>query len=117
MSAFKEQIANDINDIFFETAEREEFPTTHVIDGTEYHQVIVDELEQVNRQMRLQQNMYKYGDGMFIKELMFFIPADVYGKPLPAVGRAMMFDGKRYIVSDASNEDGVFSVSLSAKVN
>ena len=79
--------------------------------------MIVDELEQVNRQMRLQQNMYKYGDGMFIKELMFYISAEEFQKPLPAIGRLMVFDGKNYLVSDAEDEDGIYSISLSMRKN
>lgn len=117
MSAFKDQIGQDINSIFFDTEERDEFTSTHIIDGVSYDQVIVDDLEQVDRQKRLQKNTYKYGDGMWLKELMFYIPKAVYGKGLPSVGRQLMFDGRRYIVRDAIDEDGVYSVELEANAN
>lgn len=117
MSKFKDQVFNDINNVFFEVEERDEFTTVHEVDGVSYTQVIVDKLEQVDRKKRLQKNIYKYGDGMWLKELLFYIPQHIYGKPLPSIGRAMTFDGKRYIVTDAVNEDGVYSISLEANAN
>jgi len=117
MSAFKDQVGFDINNIFFDTVERDEFTTTHIIDGVSYSNVIIDQLEQVDRQKRLQKNTYKYGDAMFLKEIMFYIPKATYGKGLPSIGRAMMFDGRAYIVTDAIDEDGVYSISLEANAN
>lgn len=117
MSAFKEQVSSDIQNTFFNSADRDEFTSVHTIDGVSYTDVIVDQLEQVDRQKRLQKNTYKYGDAMFLKEIMFYIPKLVYGKGLPSIGRAMIFDGRTYIVTDAIDEDGVYSISLEANAN
>ena len=48
-----------------------------------------------------------------MKELLIYVLADEFG-PLPAVGRTLVLDGKTYVISDAINEDGIYSLSLEA---
>jgi len=48
-----------------------------------------------------------------LKELLIYVKAEDFG-PLPGVGRVITFDKKSYIVSDAINECGIYSLCLEA---
>ena len=50
----------------------------------------------------------------FIKEsCIFYVLAKNFG-PLPAVGRLLTLDDRKYRIIDAVNEDGIYSISLEA---
>lgn len=106
---FKEQIALDNRKVFMN---EEEFSERHQINGVEMP-CIVDNNEMVDREKRYQYKRSLYADGVYIKELLIYVRADDFG-PLPAVGRVLTFDRKTYIISDAINEDGIYSLSLEA---
>lgn len=106
---FKEQIAKDIHDTFMNI---DEFGEMHKVNGTDML-VIVDNNELVDREKRYKFNHSKYGDGVYLKELLIYVKLSDIGA-LPAVGRSIMFDKKNYTVSDAINEDGICSISLEA---
>lgn len=109
MSAFKDQIASDIKGIFIN---EDEFSDEHTVNGKKML-VQVDSNEMIDREKRYQYKRSLYADGVYLKELLIFVAAEDFG-PLPAVGRTLTFDGKVYIISDAINEDGVYSISLEA---
>ena len=106
---FKEQIAKDINNVF---ANEDEFWSPHKIDGKEML-VQIDNNEMINREKRYQYRRSFNADGLYLKELLIYVKAEEFG-PLPAVKRVLNFDGKNYIISDAINEDGIYSISLEA---
>lgn len=109
MSGFKEQIAKDNKNIFMNL---DEFSETHVINGKEMS-VLIDNNEMVNRETRYKWQRGLYGDGVYVKELLIYVRAEEFGA-LPAIGRTLTFDKKTYLVSDAINEDGIYSLSLEA---
>lgn len=106
---FKEQIAQDIDNVFINV---DEFSDIHNVNGTEMR-CQVDTNELVDRERRYKFNHSLYGDGVYLKETLIYVKGSDLGK-LPAIGRTFSLDGKMYIVSDAIDEDGVYSISLEA---
>lgn len=106
---FKEQIAKDNATVFLNM---DEFAETHTINGVEMP-CTIDNNEMVDREKRYQYKRSLYADGVYLKELLIYVKATDFG-PLPAIGRLITFDKKSYIVSDAINEDGIYSISLEA---
>lgn len=106
---FKEQIARDNHEVFMNL---DEFAETHMVNGKEMA-VQIDNNELIDREKRYQYKRSLYGDGVYLKELLIYVRAEDFGK-LPAVGRVLTLDGKTYTVSDAIDEDGIFSLCLEA---
>lgn len=104
---FKEQIAKDNATVFINT---EEFSEIHLINGKEMP-CNIDNNEMIDREKRYQYKRSLYADGVYLKTVLIYVRADDFG-PLPAVGRLITFDKKSYIVSDAINEDGIYSLCL-----
>ena len=106
---FKEQIAIDNQQVFMN---QDEFSETHVIGGKGMP-CIVDNNELVDREKRYRYNHSLYGDGIYIKQKLIYVKAEDFGA-MPAIGRRLTFDGIVYIVTDAINEDGIYSLCLEA---
>ena len=106
---FKEQSALDNRTVFMNF---DEFAEKHLINGTEML-CLVDNNEMIDREKRYQYKRSLYADGVYIKALLIYVKAEDFG-PLPATGRAVTFDKKSYIVSDAIDEDGIYSLYLEA---
>ena len=106
---FKEQIKSDITAVFMNF---DEFAEMHTVNKVEML-CIVDSLEMIDREKRYQYKRSLYADGVYLKELLIYVRAEDFG-PLPATGRSITFDGKIYIISDASDEDGIYSLCLEA---
>lgn len=106
---FKEQIALDNLKVFMNF---DEFADMHMVNGTEML-CIVDNNEMIDREKRYQYKRSLYADGVYIKELLIYVREEDFG-PLPAVGRILTFDKKSYLISDAIDEDGIYSLSLEA---
>lgn len=106
---FKEQIAKDNRTVFMN---QDEFAETHWINGVEIP-CTVDNNELIDREKRYQYKKSLYADGIYLKQLLIYVRAEDFG-PLPAIGRVVTFDKKSYIVSDAINEDGIYSLCLEA---
>jgi hypothetical protein len=105
---FKDVIADDNKNIFLNM---DEFAETHSIDGKEMP-CIIDNNEMLEREKRYR-NSKTFAEGIYVKSLLIYVNAVDFGA-MPAVGRALTFDQKRYIVTDAVNEDGIYSISLEA---
>lgn len=78
--------------------------------------IIIDANEMVEREKRRtgQGELTSYRQGVFKETLLFYVLAQDFG-PLPSIGRRLELDGKHYIISDAINEDGIYSISLEAQ--
>lgn len=103
--SFKDVIQSDINQLFINS---QEFGEEHLVDGKTMN-VMIDNNEQIEREKR----ETKMGEGLFIKQVLFYVSQEEFGK-LPKIGRQMMFDSRKYLVKDAINEDGIYSISLEA---
>lgn len=96
----------DIEKVFINPLE---FGEEHTVDG-KIMNIIIDNLEQVEREKR----ETRIDEGLFNKQVLFYVSEKEFGK-LPKIGRQLKLDSHNYIVTDAINEDGIYSVSLEAK--
>lgn len=106
MSKFKEIVKEDIKNIFLNF---DEFGEYHLI-GKRSFLVIVDENELTEREKRIKGDDLK---GLHTKQLLFYIQGSDFG-PLPSPNSIIEFDGKKYRITDAENEMGIYSISMEA---
>ena len=71
--------------------------------------VLVDDNEIIEREKKMKSNM----DGVYVKQKLIYVKADDFGS-LPAIGRQIVFDGKRYMVTDSTDEGGVYTITMEA---
>ena len=105
MSEFKNIIAQDVHGIFLNT---DEFSDFHVINGVEM-KAQVDSNEALEREGKKGQNL----DGVYVSQKLIYVAASDYGA-LPKQGSLVRMDGSTYRVTDAVDEDGVYSITLEA---
>lgn len=105
MSTFKDIIREDISDVFLNL---DEFAVEHVVNGKKMP-ALVDNNELIEREKKAKSDM----DGVNVKQTLIFVRARHFGA-LPPVGYLLTLDGMSYIVIDAINEDGVYSITLEA---
>ena len=112
MSAFKEVLQKDNALVFLNP---NEFGEEHMV-GKKRMVISIDNNEMVEREKRRtgQGELMSYRQGVFKEKLLFYVLAQDFG-PLPSIGRGLELDGKHYIISDAINEDGIYSISLEAQ--
>lgn len=103
--SFKEVLQADIDNTFMNL---EEFADIHIVDGKEIP-VLVDDNEIIERQKKMKSNM----DGMYVKQKLIYVKASDFGV-LPAIGRQIMFDGKRYLVTDSTDEQEMYAITMEA---
>lgn len=104
---FKDLIQKDIRTVFFNP---KEFGTPHTVNEKEMC-IIVDDNEMIEREKRY--SMREMVDGTFKRKILFYVAAAEFG-PLPMVGRMLSLDRRSYKITDAVNEDGIYSISLEA---
>lgn len=109
MMSFKELVEQDNRTVFMNL---DEFADIHVINGKEMP-CIIDNNEMIDREKRYQYKRSLYADGVYLKEVLLYVKAEDFGS-LPAVGRSLTLDKKSYIISDAIDEGGIYSISLEA---
>lgn len=105
MPTFKDIIRADIDSTFMNL---EEFAGLHTVNGRKMP-VTVDNNELIERAKKAKSNM----DGIYAKTTLIYVKAKDFGQ-LPPVGSALNLDGKTYKVTDAMNEDGLYSIHLEA---
>lgn len=103
MKSFKEIIKEDIGTAFINA---EEFSDIHNIDGKDMP-IQIDDNEIIEREKKSSSNM----DGVYVKQKLIYVKADDFGA-LPAIGRQIMLDGKRYMVVDSTDEYGIYTITL-----
>lgn len=102
---FKETIRADIDNVFMNA---DEFAAEHTVNGKKMA-IIIDNNELIERAKSIKSNM----DGIYVKTTLIYVKAKDFG-PLPKVGGALNLDGKIFKVTDATNEDGLYSLHLEA---
>lgn len=50
-------------------------------------------------------------DGLYVKQKLIYVKAKDFGS-LPAIGRQIMLDGKRYLITDSTDEYGIYTITL-----
>ncbi len=106
MRGFKDVVRKDVKNIFLNL---EEFGTMHQVGGRELC-IIIDENELTEREKK---QFGRGRDGVYKKTLLFYVAAEDFG-PLPAPEQVLLLDGRKYLITEAVNEDGIYSISLEA---
>lgn len=101
--SFKEILNQDIENVFLNTLE---FADIHNVDGKDIP-VQVDDNEVIEREKKERSHM----DGLYVKQKLIYVKAKDFG-PLPAIGRQIMLDGKRYLITDSTDEYGIYTITL-----
>lgn len=102
---FKEVIQDDIKGVFLNF---DEFGEYHRLNGLNIL-IIIDENELTEREKKM-----KSVDGeLHNRQFLFYVAAEDFG-PLPAPGRVLNFDGREYLITDAADESGIYSINLEA---
>lgn len=102
---FKDVLGRDLDDVFFNC---EEFSEMHEVDGKTIP-AMIDDMENIEREKKMKSNM----DGIHARQILLYVKASDIGG-LPAQKRLMSLDGRRYIVLDATDEGGVYTITLEA---
>lgn len=104
---FREMLRIDNRETFLNL---EEFGECHNVGGRSMT-ILIDDNEMIEREKR---ESGAYRQGVFRKVILFYVSASEFGS-LPPVGRSLMLDGNTYIITDAIDEEGIYSISLEAK--
>ena len=104
--SFKDICRNDITSSFLDP---EVFGEEHMVDGKAVV-IVLDDMENIEREKLMRSHM----DGIYARQILFYVNADDLGGTLPARGRIMTLDGKKYTVVEATDESGVYAVTLEA---
>ena len=83
-----------------------EFADIHNVDGKDMP-VQVDDNEVIEREKKERSHM----DGLYVKQKLIYVKAKDFGS-LPAIGRQIMLDGKRYLITDSTDEYGIYTITL-----
>lgn len=108
MSTFKEMVSADVKNVFLNL---DEFSDIHVINGKEMP-CQVDNNEQIEREKR-SGGGHVDAAGVYRNQKLIYVPAGDFGV-LPKQGHLVLMDGKRYLVADAVDEQGIYSITLEA---
>lgn len=105
MSAFKNMVQEDIKDVFLDF---DIFGENHRLNGKKTV-VIVDENELIDRASQQKDEDRELHN----RRLLFYVAGEDFGK-LPIPGKILNFDGRNYLITDAVDESGIYSISLEA---
>ena len=96
-------IKKDVQKIFMNP---DEFSEIHNINGKDMP-IQIDANEQIEREKRQNQN----SSGIYVNQKLVYVSAQDYGK-LPKQGSRIVMDGYLYMVADAIDEGGVYTLTL-----
>lgn len=105
MLTFKDIVREDIQNMFLNL---EEFAEEHMVNNKKI-KIIIDNNEMIEREKRDK----SYVRGIYKRQFLIYVAAKDYG-PLPGLGTTIILDGNVFLVADAINEMGVYSIILEA---
>lgn len=105
IKTFKDVLRQDVKRVFLNI---DEFGEMHDINGQEIL-VVIDENELIEREKRIKRDEGE----LHKKQLLFYVAAEDFGV-LPSPGKTLRFDRKQYLITDADDEGGIYSISLEA---
>jgi hypothetical protein len=103
---FKATVGADVIDTFLNTLE---FADTHTINGIQMP-AVVDSPVFTERQARSQKD---YADGIYTDRKVVYVSAAAFGVR-PALGEQLMLDGARFIVTECTDEMGMYAITVEA---
>ncbi|WP_251491332.1 hypothetical protein [Otoolea muris] len=104
--SFQDLVSQDIKNVFLNPGE---FGTRHMVNQRPMC-IIIDENELTEREKK---QFGRGRDGIYHKSLLFYVSGKDFG-PLPSPEQVILLDGAKYLVKEAVDEDGIYSVSLEA---
>lgn len=105
MSAFKDALAADMHVFLSE----DEFASRHIINGISMPAMIDD----IELSERTKQHSDEHYDGLYLRRTFVYVRATDFGE-LPKHGAKFLFDGKKYEVVSAADEDGIYGIEIGA---
>lgn len=102
---FKDIMRRDVKNVFFN---KDEFADEHIVDGIPMV-AMIDDMEHIEREKKMKSNM----DGIYARQILLYVQSSDFG-PLPAFGRLLTLDSRKYTVVDATDECGVYTITLEA---
>lgn len=102
---FKNILARDVKQVFLNPAE---FGEVHKVNGTPMT-IVLDDVENIEREKKMKSSM----DGIYARQILFYVSTAEFG-PLPGQGDLVSLDGKEYMVMDATDECGIYAITLEA---
>ena len=106
LSEFKQIVRNDNRAVFLNL---EEFADLHMVNDRQMS-VIIDSNELEEREKAYKGN---HVEGIYKKTLLIYVLAVEFGR-MPAVNSSLVLDGITYRVTNAINEDAVYSIEMEA---
>ncbi len=103
--SFKDILKNDIKAIFLNP---DEFGEEHIVQGKPMV-IVLDDMENIEREKK----MKPCAGGVYARQMLFYVSADDFG-PMPAQGGLITIDGNRYTVVDATDEAGIYAITVEA---
>lgn len=103
--SFKQILQNDIKQTFLNPYE---FGEEHTVNGKAMV-AVCDDLENVEREKKMKSSM----DGIHTRQVFLYVAAEDFGA-FPAQGGIVDLDGKKYVVVDATDEAGIYGITLEA---
>ncbi len=104
---FKEVIRGDISSAFLDP---DEFGELHTVNEKKGVSIIFDDVEFLNREKFRKEIK---DDGTSLSSSLFYVKASDFGR-LPKVGKQVTIDGLKFQVEKATNEQGIYSITIRA---
>lgn len=102
---FKDVLKNDVTQVFLNP---DEFGEHHRVNGKDMV-IVLDDIENIEREKRMKSNM----DGIHTHQILFYVSSEGFGK-LPAEGDLLDLDRQRFTVVDATDECGIYAITIEA---
>lgn len=102
---FKDILKRDVTQVFLNPAE---FGEVHRVNGKPMT-IVLDDVENIEREKKMKSSM----DGIYARQILFYVSTAEFGS-LPGQGDLVNLDGKEYQVVDATDECGIFAITMEA---
>lgn len=103
--SFKDILHDDVKRVFLNPFE---FGEKHEVNGKTVI-VVFDDIENVEREKQMKSHM----DGVYARQKFLYIATEDFGE-LPPQSSLVTVDGIRYEVMDATDEAGIYAITLEA---
>ena len=103
---FKEAVRADVYDVFLNLSE---FADTHKLNGKEIRAIVDDDVLDGEISVKFG-GTTKRASGIYNGGIELYVAKSDLGKPKP--GSILELDGRRYIVEAASEQDGIYKITI-----
>ena len=103
--SFKEILQQDVKAVFLNPLE---FGETHLVNG-EPMTIVLDDVENIEREKKMKSSM----DGIYTRQVFLYVASADFGS-FPKQGGIIDLDGQKYTVVDATDECGIYAITMEA---